>query len=127
MLGVGARVYGVVWCRQSLWCWSHGPGVMGWSQSLGVMGWSQSLWCRSQSLWCRSQSLWYSCDFSVSPSPFSLDFGTLDFGLGLDKNWLLSLRLAACTETFINPKMKLIVSMGTAGHNIDWGHEYSIS
>ena len=25
-----------------------------------------------------------SCDFSVSPSPFGLDFGTLDFGLGLD-------------------------------------------
>ena len=24
------------------------------------------------------------CDFSVSPSPFGLDFGTLDFGLGLD-------------------------------------------
>ena len=23
--------------------------------------------------------------FSVSPSPFGLDFGTLDFGLGLDK------------------------------------------
>ena len=25
-----------------------------------------------------------SCDFSVSPSPFGLDLGTLDFGLGLD-------------------------------------------
>ena len=24
------------------------------------------------------------CDFSISPSPFGLDFGTLDFGLGLD-------------------------------------------
>ena len=24
------------------------------------------------------------CDFGVSPSPFDLDFGTLDFGLGLD-------------------------------------------
>ena len=24
------------------------------------------------------------CDVSVSPSPFGLDFGTLDFGLGLD-------------------------------------------
>ena len=24
------------------------------------------------------------CDFSVSPSPFGIDFGTLDFGLGLD-------------------------------------------
>ena len=24
------------------------------------------------------------CDFSVSPSPFGLDFGTLDFSLGLD-------------------------------------------
>jgi len=24
------------------------------------------------------------CDFSVSPSPFGLDFGTLDFGPGLD-------------------------------------------
>ena len=23
------------------------------------------------------------CDFSVSPSPFGLDFGSLDFGLGL--------------------------------------------
>ena len=25
-------------------------------------------------------------DFSVSPSPFGLDFGTLDFGLELDNN-----------------------------------------
>ena len=25
------------------------------------------------------------CDFSVSPSPFGLDFWTSDFGLGLDK------------------------------------------
>ena len=24
------------------------------------------------------------CDYCVSPSPFGLDFGTLDFGLGLD-------------------------------------------
>ena len=24
------------------------------------------------------------CDFSVSPSPFGLDFETLDFGLGFD-------------------------------------------
>ena len=24
------------------------------------------------------------CDYSVSPSPFGLDFGTLDFGPGLD-------------------------------------------
>ena len=24
------------------------------------------------------------CDFSVGPSPFGLDFATLDFGLGLD-------------------------------------------
>ena len=24
------------------------------------------------------------CDFSVSPSPIGLDFGTLDFRLGLD-------------------------------------------
>ena len=31
------------------------------------------------------------CDFSVSPSPFGLDFGTLDldFGLGLDNDKLL--------------------------------------
>ena len=26
------------------------------------------------------------CDFSVSPSPFDLDFGLWDFGLGLDNN-----------------------------------------
>ena len=39
----------------------------------------------NQSLWCWSQILlWWSCDFSVSSSPFGLDFGTLDFGLGLD-------------------------------------------
>ena len=25
------------------------------------------------------------CDFSVSPSPFGLDFGLWDFGFGLDK------------------------------------------
>ena len=24
------------------------------------------------------------CDYCVSPSPFGLDFGTLDFGTGLD-------------------------------------------
>ena len=29
------------------------------------------------------------CDFSVSPSPFGLDFGTLDFGLGLDNDYSL--------------------------------------
>ena len=29
-------------------------------------------------------------DFSVSPSPFGLDFGTLDFGLGLDNNIVIS-------------------------------------
>ena len=28
-------------------------------------------------------------DFSVSPSPFGLDFGTLDFGLGLDNLYIL--------------------------------------
>ena len=35
------------------------------------------------------------CDFSVSPSPFDLDFGTLglwEFGLGLDNNILLFCR-----------------------------------
>ena len=26
------------------------------------------------------------CDFSVSPSPFGLDFWTWDFGLGLDNS-----------------------------------------
>ena len=31
------------------------------------------------------------CDFSVSPSPFGLDFGTLDFGLGLDNSVLVFL------------------------------------
>ena len=40
------------------------------------------------------------CDFSVSPSPFGLDFGTLDFGtsdLGLTKNSkLVILELGAC-------------------------------
>ena len=33
------------------------------------------------------------CDFSVSPSPFGLDFGTLDFGLGLDNKTKLYLIL----------------------------------
>ena len=28
------------------------------------------------------------CNFSVSPSPFGLDFGTLDFRLGLDKKFV---------------------------------------
>ena len=28
------------------------------------------------------------CDFSVSPIPFGLDFGTLDFGTGLDNSVL---------------------------------------
>ena len=26
------------------------------------------------------------CDISISPSPFGLDFGTLNFGLGLDNS-----------------------------------------
>ena len=30
------------------------------------------------------------CDFSFSPSPFGLDFGTLDFGLGLDNSLLIA-------------------------------------
>ena len=29
------------------------------------------------------------CDFSVSPSPFGLDFGTLDFELGLDNKLIV--------------------------------------
>ena len=29
------------------------------------------------------------CDFSVSPSPFGLSFGTLDFGLGLDNKYFI--------------------------------------
>ena len=37
-------------------------------------------------------------DFSVSPSPFGLDFGTLDFGLGLD-NW---------------PQSTVLVQLGTS-------------
>ena len=32
------------------------------------------------------------CDFGVSPSPFDLDFGTLDFGLGLDNFWPILIR-----------------------------------
>ena len=53
-----------------------GPGsAADWVQTslrLKVMGWGG---------WCGGP-----CDFSVSPSPFGLDFGTLDldFGLGLD-------------------------------------------
>ena len=31
------------------------------------------------------------CDFSVSPSPFGLDFGTLDFGLTIGLKGLTSL------------------------------------
>ena len=31
------------------------------------------------------------CDFSVSPSPFGLEFGTLDLGLGLDNFFLIDL------------------------------------
>ena len=34
------------------------------------------------------------CDFSVSPSPFGLDFGTLDFGLGLDNYTVQSLDIS---------------------------------
>ena len=31
----------------------------------------------------------FNCDFSVSLSPFGNDFGTLDFGLGLDNtSWV---------------------------------------
>ena len=42
------------------------------------------------------------CDFSVSPSPFGLDFGTLDFGtsdLGLTKIMYNKLR---CVSSFFN-------------------------
>ena len=37
------------------------------------------------------------CDFSVSPSPFGLDFGTLDFGLGLDNIYLTFLNVIKLT------------------------------
>ena len=42
------------------------------------------------------------CDFSVSPSPFGLDFGTLDldFGLGLDNS--IS-RVSVCVYVYIFP------------------------
>ena len=39
----------------------------------------------------------HSCDFSVSPSPFGLDFGTLDFGTS-DLGLTISARY---TKTFI--------------------------
>ena len=43
------------------------------------------------------------CDFSVSPSSFGLDFGTLDFGLGLDKNLDLELSLkCSCLTCFVS-------------------------
>ena len=31
------------------------------------------------------------CDFSVSPNPFGLDFGTLDFGLELENSRIFPL------------------------------------
>ena len=57
----GARVY-----ARSFW-WEPESMLLEPESMLGVMGWS--------------------CDFSVSPSPFGLDFGTFDFGLGLDNNF----------------------------------------
>ncbi len=43
-------------------------------------------------------------DFSVSPSPFGLDFGTLDFGLGLDKIYSLCFLTIYCTYIFLRIK-----------------------
>ena len=38
------------------------------------------------------------CDFSVSPSPFGLDFGTLDLGLTIKRN--IPLILLWCSLNF---------------------------
>ena len=38
------------------------------------------------------------CNFSVSPSPFGLDFGTLDFGLGLDNTFRAILSIISLTD-----------------------------
>ena len=43
------------------------------------------------------------CDFSASPSPFGLDFGTLDFGLGLDNILPLSLSPNIFDTTLVHP------------------------
>ena len=54
-------------------------GGFGWTSRLG--GWPS--WIYAWRSWIYGGG---PCDYCVSPSPFSLDFGTLDFGLGLD-NW----------------------------------------
>ena len=67
-----------------------------------------------KALFCQSTPPWLKvmgglvgggpCDFSVSPSPFGLDFGTLDldFGLGLDnippEHTLKIVHFKSCTE-----------------------------
>ena len=51
-------------------------------ESQGSRGW----WWRRR-LYTLRRKLLHSCDFSVSPCPFGLDFGTLDFGLELDKSF----------------------------------------
>ena len=47
-------------------------------------------------------------DFSVSPSPFGLDFGTLDFGLGLDNNELNYVK-APPQVSYASSKFELIL------------------
>ena len=39
------------------------------------------------------------CDFSVSPSPFGLDFGTLDFGTS-DSGLTIKIKVGMVTEAF---------------------------
>ena len=47
------------------------------------------------------------CDFCVSPSPIGLDFGTLDFGLGLDnisrglRGWETRLKISDKAHTHL--------------------------
>ena len=64
---------------------------------LGLFDWSTPSWIKVRGWGGVGGGL---CDFSVSPSPFGLDFGTLDFGtsdLGLtivQKEWgRISLRI----------------------------------
>ena len=62
-------------------------------------------------------------DFSVSPSPFGLDFGTLDFRLGLDNNSILSFSIQLMSHREVCSMWAIVVT--EAGHcfGLEWDNE----
>ena len=83
-------------CRRRPWCpacptWpSWPPPGSRWSSALPRSGNRPRMrWQWGNLRWMIFTTIRMNCDYCVSPSPLGLDFGTLDFGLGLDKNILI--------------------------------------